>query len=283
MIVIQRQFEHPVRLLIKIHTDETLRRRPTLFVHGYSLSGHPRIERIVDEQFRWTPGFGLATGRYVYSALQRIEVHGLEPEDQITFASVGYDFQDHSTLTPLWAGIPRPGRAKQMVDETVTNPQRFWRPFGIPACMQPPADENAQICSSANLMWNLIVGQGLLHYGFRQPAAELVTNLMTVIIQSLKRERAFRRYYHSETGQGLGERNALSGLAPLGLFLETLGVRLISPTRVVLGGFNPYPHPVTVKYRGLTLLCQKEKTTVIFPDGQTVTVDDPSPRIVSLE
>jgi hypothetical protein len=99
----------------------------------------------------------------------------------------------------------------------------------------------------------------------------------------MKQERGFRRYYHAETGQGFGDRNALSGLAPLGLFMETLGVRLISPQKVVLQGFNPFPWPITVKYRGITILRQKESSTVIFPDGQTVEVEDPAPRVVSLE
>ncbi|MCC7130869.1 MAG: hypothetical protein IT297_10780, partial [Anaerolineae bacterium] len=86
-----------------------------------------------------------------------------------------------------------------------------------------------------------------------------------------------------ETGQPAGEFNSLSGLAPLGLFLETLGVRLISSKKVGLTGFNPFPWLVTVKYRGITILRQKDKTIVIFPDSQTVTVTDPEPRIVSLE
>ena len=106
---------------------------------------------------------------------------------------------------------------------------------------------------------------------------------MTVVIQSLKNEGAFRRSYHANSGQGIGERNALGGLAPLGLFMQALGVRLISPYRVVLSGFNPFPWAVTVKYRGLTVLRQKEKTIVIFPDGQTVVVSDPKPQIVALE
>lgn len=282
-ILVQRSFEHPVRLQILIQTDETLRRRPVIFIHGRSASGHPRIERINDEQLRWRPGLGQATGKYVYSMLERIEIHGLEPDDQIHFDSVGYDFQDHSTLAPLWAGIPRPARAKQLVEETLTNPERFWRACGVPACVRPPQAEGAEVCASVHLPWNQLIGEGLLQYGFRQEAAELVTRLMSVAVQSLKTERAFRRYYHAETGQGLGERNALNGLAPLSLFLETLGIRLISPTRVALSGFTPYPRPVTVKYRGLTILCQKEKTTVIFPDGQAIVIDDPTPRIVSLE
>jgi hypothetical protein len=106
---------------------------------------------------------------------------------------------------------------------------------------------------------------------------------MKAIVKNLKRERAFRRYYQADSGQGVGERNALNGLPPLGLFLEALGVRLISPNRVVLSGMNPFPWPVTVKYRGLTVMRQKDKSIVIFPDGQTVNITDPSPRIVSLE
>jgi hypothetical protein len=80
----------------------------------------------------------------------------------------------------------------------------------------------------------------------------------------------------------MGERNTLAGLAPLGLFLETLGVRLLSPCQVHLSGFNPFPWPVTVKYRGLTVLRRKDSTVVTFPDGQSHTVTDPTPQVISL-
>jgi hypothetical protein len=282
-LILRREFTEPVRLLINIYTDETVRRRPLLFVHGQSASGNRRVERILDEQFRWTPGHGRLTGGYVYKSLERIEVHGLEAEDRINISSVGYDYQDDSTLTPMWAGIPSSERAQKLVEDTVTNPQRFWRPFGIIACSQPPVGDEAATCSSANLPWNLLIGEALVHYGFRKEAAELMGRLMKAIIQNLKSEAAFRRQYHANTGQGLGERNALQGLAPLGLFLDILGVRLISPRRVALNGLNPFPWPVTVKYKGLTVLRQKEKSVVIFPDGQMVTVGDAAPRIVSLE
>jgi hypothetical protein len=283
VLILHREFPEPVRLLINIYTDEAVRRRPLLFIHGQGASGNRRIERIQDEQFRWIPGHGLLTGQRVYKILDRIDVQGLEPEDRLVIASAGYDFQDHSTLMPLWAGIPTDERAEKLKADTLTNPQRFWRPFGLAACAQPPADDEAAVCSSVNLPWNLFIGQALLQYGFRSQAAELLGRLMKAILKSLKGEAAFRRYYHAETGRGLGERNALQGLAPLGLFLDILGVQLISPQRVILSGLNPYPWPVTVKYRGLTVLRQKEKTVVIFPDGQTVTVSDAARRIVSLE
>ena len=127
---IGREFAEPVRLFIDIETDKTIRRRPTLFIHGRSASGKPRIERIPDEQIRWMPGWGRATGRLVYSAINRIEVRGLEPDDRIVISSVGYNYQDHSHLTPLWAGIPREERARRLIQETMPDPERFKRPSG---------------------------------------------------------------------------------------------------------------------------------------------------------
>jgi hypothetical protein len=185
-------------------------------------------------------------------------------------------------LLPLWAGIPDTERARALVEKNITAVERFWRPYGLPACS---ANEKtpAEICHNVCIPWNILIGHGLVEYGYRTVAAELLTRLMTAITRSLKSSGAFRQYYHAETGQGIGERNTLDGLAPVGLFLEVLGVRLVSPFRVMITGFNPFPWPVTVKYRGLAVLCQKDKTLVIFPDGQTVSVSEPVPRIIALE
>jgi hypothetical protein len=104
----------------------------------------------------------------------------------------------------------------------------------------------------------------------------MINRMMAAIIQNLKRQHAFAHAYHSESGAGIGERNELEGLAPLGLFLETLGVRIESPERIVLTGMNPFPWPVTVKYRGLTVTRHSDQTLVSFPGGQSVTLDDPT-------
>jgi hypothetical protein len=69
----------------------------------------------------------------------------------------------------------------------------------------------------------------------------------------------------------------------VGTFLEILGVRVISNKTVYLSGHNPFPWPVTVKYRGLTILRHKEKTTIIFPSGQTTSVTKQEPCKISLD
>jgi hypothetical protein len=132
------------------------------------------------------------------------------------------------------------------------------------------------------MIWNTLVGEGMVDYGYRVEAAELLTRLMAAITRSLKEEGHFLRTHNAYSGNGSGERDALMGLAPLGLFLKVLGINLISPYKVRLDGSNPFPWPVTVKYRGLTILRQKEKTTIIFPDGQTTEVSSPEPQIIEL-
>jgi hypothetical protein len=273
----------PARLLIEIHTDETVRRRPIFFIHGKGAAGNNRVERIEDDQFRWMPGLGQLTGRYVYSRLERVEVSGLEAEDSFQISSLDFRTQTLIQLAPLWAGIPDPERAEKILAETLGFPAMYWREFGLPLCLQAGENFDQQACWSVNLPWNVMIADGLLRYGYRAQAAELLARLMAAIVNTLKKERTFRRSFNAETGQPAGEFNSLSGLAPLGLFLETLGVRLISSKKVGLTGFNPFPWLVTVKYRGITILRQKDKTIVIFPDSQTVTVTDPEPRIVSLE
>ena len=95
-------------------------------------------------------------------------------------------------------------------------------------------------------------------------------------------KQAFYQRYHADTGLGLGERNALTGLAPVGLFLQALGVQVFSPTRIRLEGKNPFPWPVTVQYKGLTILRGLDRTEIKFPNGKSVSVDNPAPCIVSL-
>lgn len=284
---IDREFEPPVRLLVHIYSELDTKPQPTLFVHGESSTGQHRVERLEAEQFRWQPGRGVVTGERVYSRLEFIDFKGVHPADLAVVYAAGYQGSDHSLYLPLWSGMLSEERAQKLVDSNLLAPEQSWRPFGIPACAEPPEvvqDATPESAGSmVHLPWNVLICEGLLSYGRRAEAAELVSRLMSAITKSLNREGYFRRFYHADTGRGSSERDALEGLAPLGAFLQTLGVQVISPHKVILEGNNPFPWPVTVKYKGLTVLRQAQKTSIVFPDGQTAVVDDPSRKVVSLE
>ena len=282
MIEIQQQFEQPVRLLLRVKSNGEATRKSQVFVHGSAPSGNHRVERISPERFQWFIGLGSVTSENTYQSVEQVEIQGLDVEDEATIFSLPLKALDHTLLLPLWAGIPTSKRAKSLVTRTITNPESFWRPFGIPAC-QYKSKQESSVCQQVHIQWNALIGRGLVKYGFRREAAELLSHLMEGILQTLKTEGGFRRYYQSETGQGIGEKNALGGLAPLGLFLDIIGVELISPFKVALAGKNPFPWPVTIKYRGLTVLRRKDKTRVIFPDGQTISVNHPNPCVVALK
>jgi hypothetical protein len=49
---------------------------------------------------------------------------------------------------------------------------------------------------------------------------------------------------------------------------------------VRLEGKNLFPWPVTIKYRGLTILRGQEQTVVTFANGETAIVKDEAPCLV---
>jgi hypothetical protein len=59
----------------------------------------------------------------------------------------------------------------------------------------------------------------------------------------------------------------------LSYFLEIAGVRLLASGAVELQGSHVFPWPVTLRWRGITVLRNDDGTRVKFPDGQEVFVD----------
>lgn len=273
------EFENPVRLQIEIRTKSHTTKRPEAEIGEYALKGEPEI--IEGHRFQWQSGGLVATSQKVYTQVGRVRVRGLDPKDKVIVRTVDLTSEDQTLLLPLWAGMSDPQHAQALIGRTILAADRFDRPFGLPALPSLPTPEADSVGMSVHLPWNHLIGEGLLAYGFRDEAARLTAHLMNAVIQNLKQMRAFYQRYHAERGTGIGERNALSGLAPVGLFLHALGMTVFSPTRVRLEGRNPYPWPVTVKYRGLTVVRNLEDTVVTFPNGSTVRVTDTAPVIVT--
>lgn len=276
----KKEFEPPVRLLIEIQAKSPAAKRPTVRLAEYATK--EPVEVIAPEQFQWRSGGLVATSRHVYARLGRVEVPGLDPKAKIIVKTVDLTQQDQTLLLPLWAGLPDQQRAQTMIGRAILDATRFDKPFGLPALASSPNPKADAVFSSVHLPFNQLVGEGLLAYGFQTEAARLVEHIMAAVVKNLKETRAFHQRHHAETGAPLGERHALTGLAPLGLFLQTLGVTIHSATRVRLEGKNPFPWPVTIRYRGLTVKRGLESTEVIFANGKTATVADLKPCLVEI-
>lgn len=275
-------FDPPARLLVRILPELETSKEISLRIEGVGTHGAEIVETLTADSFRWSVGVGTGVSQQVFASLTEIRVTGIHAGDQVHVSSVDFSFHDQTLFTPLWAAIPTPEQAEALIKKHLMRPRRYWRGFGLPACpaQKGAAPETAAICDLVWLPWNALIGEGLVHYGYRPLAAELLSRLIDALGQNLQKFGAFREHFHAVTGEGVGERNPLVGLPPLGLFLNVLGVRIYSAWKVGLSGQNPLPWPVKIRFRGLLVARGLETTSITFPDGQTVEISDPKPCIV---
>jgi hypothetical protein len=242
------------------------------------------VERLTEDDFQWFWNRGTATSARAYSRIDRIKVRGLPEVFATELAAADYTRQDATLLLPLWAGIPDAARARRLVQDTVLDAQRYWRPCGIPMCSASDPAYSAGGRDGAGgvyMPWNAMLAEGLIHYGYRREAAELFQRMMRGPLAALQADGTFRECYNADAPQGLGERNHIVGVAPLSVFLRILGVRLLSPRRVGLEGTNPFPWPVTIRWRGLEVRREPAgPTRVTFPDGQSTRLEGEDERLV---
>ena len=279
---LKMEFKRPVRLLFHVSGNDQGSHQIVVSLSGRTCQ-EPFHEQLGQVDFSRGGDFFSATSRQVYKAIDKIAVTGLSPSQSLLVRTVDYLQEDQTGFLPLWAGVPGEKDARDLIQHKLFSPQDFWQPAGISTLGlsndPPPPLESLEV----QFPWNRLIGEGLLAYGRRSEACRLITRLMETSIRNLKQHGAFFNSYAARDGAGLGERNNLHGLAPVGLFLNTLGVQIISSNAVRLEGVNPFPWKVTIKYRGLVIHRSAEYTDIIFPDGQTARVTDAAACLVSRE
>jgi hypothetical protein len=276
------EVEQPVRLLIEIQTKNPAAKRPEVEISEYFAKKKGEVETILGHQFQWRTGGLVATTQRTYTRVGRVSVSGLEEKDKVIVKVIDTNGEDLTLALPIWAGIPEAQQANAMIARNMMAADRFDRSFGLPSLAESPDEEADLVSMSVNLPWNQLIGEGMLAYGFRSEATMLAARLVTAVIQNLKQNRSFYQRYHAEKGTGMGERNSLQGLAPVGLFMQALGVNIISATKVKLAGKNLFPWTVTVKYKGLTVVRSTEQTVVMFPNGESVIIKDEQACVVEM-
>ena len=274
-------FPAPRRVSLAIRTSTESTRPLEVKVIGATPSGD-QAEVFSARSFLWMQGRTSVTTGSVFTQVHEIELRGLDAGDEFTLRTPDLTQQDLTLLLPLWAGIPDPDQAGQIVERSLGSPEAYWAPHGLRLCPPPPDGQPDPSGDSIHSVWNLFLVEGLLEYGYQAQAADLLGRILQPMAQSVQAEGVFHRGYHALSGLGLGERDHIEGLAPTALFLETLGIRLISPQKVVVQGNNPFSWPVTVKYRGLKIVREASQTRVTFPGGQTTRVTGPGAYTIFL-
>ncbi|HMX18242.1 MAG TPA: hypothetical protein PLI15_14855 [Anaerolineales bacterium] len=276
------EFETGVRLLVEIQTKNPAAKRPEVEISEYFTKSKGEVETILGHQFQWRTGGLVATTQKLFTRVGRVSVTGLDEKDKVLVKLIDTTGEDLTLALPLWAGVPEAQQVNALIGRNLLTADRFDRPFGFPSLAASPNPEADTVSMSVTLPWNQLIGEGLLAYGFRAEATRLTAHLMNGVIQNLKQNRSFYNRYHAEKGTGIGERNSLHGFAPVGLFMQTLGVTILSPTKVKLEGKNLFPWAVTIKYKNLTISRGLEQTVVTFPNGESVIVKEETACIVEM-
>ncbi len=274
--------EIPVRLLIEIQTKNPAAKRPEVEISEHFAKAKGEVETILGHQFQWRTGGLVATSQKVYTHIGRVTVRGLDEKDKVNVKVIDTTGEDITLALPIWAGVPDKQKVNTLIGRNVMAADRFDRPFGMPSLPISPAPEAEPVSMSVHLPWNQLVGEGLLAYGFRAEATRLTAHLMNAVIQNLKQSRAFHQRYHAEKGTGIGERNSMHGFAPVGLFMQALGVTIFSPTRVKLEGTNLFPWPVTIRFKGLVIVRGLDQTVLTFANGESIIIRDELPCIIEV-
>lgn len=269
-------FEPPVRVQIRLGVSEGRARRARVSIEGLGANGRNRREQLGVRDFRWLWDRGVAESQAAYSRLERIRIEGIDDEAEVEVGSPDLRRQDLHLLLPLWAGLAD-GAMASILKTTLMHPDRYGRPLGWPLV---PADDPAYAPESPGGPWVVhmplqdLLGEALVNAGYRAEACEILVHVMTSIIEGLKKDGVFWEVYHPERPAGWGRQGHVAGIAPLSLFLKVAGICLLQPDRIELSGRHPFPWPVTVRWRGLTIERGPEGTRVTFPDGQAAFVED---------
>ena len=103
---------------------------------------------------------------------------------------------------PLWAGVADDQQAKRLI-QNLTNPERFWRRFGVPTLSAE--DEYYNPIGYWNgpiwVQWQYLIFRGLIDYGYEDLALELAEKVLDNVIYHLKKDHVFWEFYSADEYQ----------------------------------------------------------------------------------
>ncbi len=274
-MIIKKQLDEPCRLVITLQSAHPLSPKTKLFLHGEGAAKEHWVESISIHHIHWNGDRGSATSEHLYSYLEYVVSYGISPDVEVSVNIGDFQKDDILLLLPLASKTATQDQAKALIERKVTAEDAFWSSYGLKSALKPER-------STVLPVWNAFAGEGLLEYGKQDLAAELFERLMRVIVKNIPRGKSFFAAYDARNGKGMGRPYQISGAAPVGYFLQILGIQIHSNRELLVKWKNPFPWPVKLSYRGLEVIHEKEKTTILFPDGQRTVVKDPHHTLVRL-
>lgn len=275
-----RDLPSPGRPAITVRLDGRQNALLQVVIKGKSPNNRPASETLPPEAFTWRNGKGFAISSKTFKYINTIQVKGLIENDRVEVTTTDHSAEDISLFLPLWADLLPQEQADRLIEDQMY--PRFFREYGLPASSPNHLLPDSNPDTTSRIAWAVMLGYGMVAYSHPLKAAELLTRIMNAIVLQINKNLQFSEFYDTETGLGTGKENSLTGLAPVGFFLQVVGIETLGDSQIVLSGLNPFPWPVTVKYKGMTITRKQEDTEIGFLSGERLTVKGPGPHRISL-
>lgn len=271
----QRILDTPARVGMALNSTEENHRPVSIEWIGESTNQVEITEQTTVSPANWQNGKAAVVTRQPFARIASINVTGLIKQDGWEIRELDLTQIDLTCFLPLWAGIPSPEEANQMVRFNLSPNWIDQTIYGLP--MLPPVSEGKDLSDPFQYVQIPIVSlliDGLLNYGFYNEADQLVNRMLAAIIKLTKTGGEFREKYHVVEASGAGKYNPLVGLAPVGLYLRNAGISLRRPGRIDILSRPGFPHEIELRYRGFRIQRDDQKALVHFQDGQQVSIDN---------
>lgn len=260
----------PARVVVRVVGGVSQRPRITLKLEGRDETGADCVIEASADAFDWQNRQGVYTTEKPLSQVYRIAIEGLSRVYKVYANTIDSAGLDINALMPLICpSLPRERRAALV--ELALDEAHFLRPYGL--TMVSASDRNFDPSNARGggiwMYWLSLIGEGMVAAGFRREATALVKRVLDGLTRVLAREGKLSQFYHADEAKGFGEDHHIGGIVPLKLLGDVLGVVIIAPDRVWLGGEFTWGDAIAVEQHGVIVRRDADEIRVEFPSGHS--------------
>lgn len=268
---LDRALRKPARVVLRVVGGVSQRPRITLKLEGRDADGKECLIEAAADEFDWGNRQGLYSTEKPLSHVHRIAIEGLSRVYKVYAATIDSTGLDINALMPLICpSLPRE-RAEALVNLALDE-AHFLRPNGL--TMVSASDRNFDPSNARGgggiwMYWLSLIGEGMVAAGFRREATALVKRVLDGLTRVLAREGKLSQFYHADEAKGFGEDHHIGGIVPLKLLSDVLGVAIIAPDRVWVGGEFTWGEAIAVEQHGVVARRDADEICVEFPSGHS--------------
>lgn len=269
---IERKLRAPGRVILRVVGGVSNAPRISLRLTGLDSAGADCVIEADYQEFDWQNRQGLFITSQALSFVDTIKIERLSRVYKVYASTIDSNRLDINHLLPLWTGLLAGERAAALVELARAEAQ-FMCPNGITMVSQRDPNFDPSNARGGGGIWMYflsLVGEGMVKSGFHKEATALLQRVLTRLALILERDGHLSQFYHASELKGYGEAQHIGGIAPLKLLSDVVGIRILSPRKVWVGGPFTWGRPIQVAQHGVVVARSADGIQIDFPSGNSV-------------